>query len=80
MTIKYRRVPGYYNSSTYWFDRIGDDGVPSLVGTVKQVSAGGWDRSPTWRATHKDGERVAFGRTRAEAVKGLLRKVDARRL
>lgn len=74
-TIRYRRVPGYYNRSTYHFDLVTPGEVPIFVGTVKRLSSATWNRSASWRADAKDGEQFAVATTRAQAVTNLVRKL-----
>lgn len=74
-TFRFRRVPGYFNGSTYRVDVTAEGEVPRFLGSVKKVGGRPFETA-VWRAWSKDDEKVwTHGSTRTAAADALLRKV-----
>jgi hypothetical protein len=66
-TVRYRRVPGYYNRSTYWVDVDGKH-----IGKVKRVKSATWNSPALWRGYDPEESFSVTDSTRERAVKTLL--------
>lgn len=81
--VRYRRIPGYYNRSTYHVDVDHQH-----VMTVKRISDSTWNNTATWRAYepgipnnlgHLDSEVIGTDSTRERVVKTAWRRIQTKR-